>query len=204
MERACCCWPGGAGYSAAEDPTHLENDAPRRPVRWEQAASAWAFSAPGRLTFLQLHGHEAQVTTGLDAHQDGLAPELGCLLDARGDIVRALHRQAANLQDDVAGLNTLLRRIRAAIHLGHDHAFLVGARGRGDAEAELIHLGCLRLLAGLHFGNLFAARELSELDGDGLLFLAAQDLDVDLAVGIERSDFAGQVAAVVDVLPVDG
>ena len=59
-------------------------------------------------------------------------------------------------------------------------------------------------LAALDLGQLLAGRELAELDGDGLLLLAAQDAHVDLGVGREAGDLAGEVAAVGDLVAVDG
>ena len=65
----------------------------------------------------------------------------------------------------------------AAVHVGDDHAVLVGAGAGATRQPELVHLGAPAAsgLLGSDLGQLLAGRELAELDRNGLLLLAAQD-----------------------------
>ncbi len=54
---------------------------------------------------------------------------------------------AADLEDDVAGLEALFGRSAVGIDVGDDHAFRAAARdlaGGGQRQAELGHLGAAR------------------------------------------------------------
>src|SRR5262245_37003179 len=107
---------------------------------------------------LQLDSYEARLAAGLDPHQHGLAPELGGLLDAVGHVLRILDRKGPDLEDHIARFDALLGGVGAVVDIGDHDAVLVGAGAGSHAQAQLVHLGRLRLrgrgLAALDLGQL--------------------------------------------------
>src|SRR3954454_12882300 len=90
------------------------------------------------------HRDEARRTAALDPHQNAVLVAVAGSVDRLAHVAGARHALAADLEDDVAFLETALGGGALRVHFGDDDAVLAGAGyavGGCDGEAKLRHVG---------------------------------------------------------------
>src|SRR5262245_43817759 len=150
------------------------------------------------------NGHEPRRVARLQAHQHGTLLVGTGVGQRLSDVGRCRHRLAADIEDDVAGLEAVVGGAALRIDAGHDHAFASGARhlaGRRErqAEARRVASGAVAFLgAG---AGLALLRQLAEGDRQRLRLALAQQRELGGGARRHCADLLGEIAASLTASP---
>src|SRR5215467_11956273 len=141
-------------------------------------------------------------------HQNRTLAVLLRVLEGTADVGRIGNLLAADLENDVAGLDALVGSNPIGIDLGHHHAFGTATgdlAGRYDRESEPRYVGALRTGGIRRRGRprLALVRQFTERDGEGLLLAFAPYRQFRGAARCHAADLLGEVSGVFDRVAID-
>src|SRR5215469_3908803 len=108
------------------------------PPRLETRGRRGVFAKP----LTDRHGDEVRVVCGFDPHQHVVLAARFGFHERAAQLIGRADALAADLEDDIAGLQTVLRRGTFGIDAGDHDALVAGAgdiAGRGHRQAEMRH-----------------------------------------------------------------
>src|SRR5262245_60214973 len=159
------------------------------------------------LWLLQGERNKAHLVAGFHLDEDidlvFVLSLIRCLLDALDHVRRLRHGLARYLEDDIAGLESLVGGVAVGSDLGDDDASLTCAGhllSRRQREPKVIEP-----LAGLWLverSKLLTAWEGTKLHVDLVLYPIANNGELDIGVGMQLGDLASKVARVVDLVAI--
>ena len=152
--------------------------------------------------------NELRRVARLHPHEDRTLAVLLRVFERAADIGRIGNLLAADLENDVAGLDALVGGNPVGIDLGNHHAFGAAAgdlAGGYDGEAEARHVGALRAGGVGHRrrARLTLVRQFAERDGEALLLAFAPYREFRGGTRRHAADLPGEVSGVVDRSAVD-
>src|SRR6516162_7006734 len=164
--------------------------------------------APCRSSLAEPQRNELRRVARLHPHEDRTLAVLLRVLERTADVGRIGNLLAADLENDVAGLDALVGGNSVGIDLGNHHAFGAAAgdlAGGYDREAEPRHVGALRAGGVGHRrrARLTLVRQFTECDGEGLLLALAPYRQFRGGAWRHAADLPGEVSGVFDRGAVD-
>src|SRR6516225_5509398 len=164
--------------------------------------------APCRSSLAEPQRNELRRVARLHPHEDRTLAVLLRVLERTADVGRIGNLLAADLENDVAGLDALVGGNSVGIDLGNHHAFRAAAgdlAGGYDREAEPRHVGALRAGGVGHRrrARLTLVRQFTECDGEGLLLALAPYRQFRGGAWRHAADLPGEVSGVFDRGAVD-
>src|SRR6266404_2396973 len=164
--------------------------------------------APFRSGLAEPQRNELRRVARFHPHQNRTLAVLLRVLEGTADVGRIGNLLAADLENDVAGLDALVGSNPIGIDLGHHHAFGTATgdlAGRYDREAEPRYVGALRPGGIRHRGRprLALVGQFTERDGEGLLLAFAPHGEFRGAARRHAADLLGEIAGVFDRVAID-
>src|SRR5262249_20640333 len=152
--------------------------------------------------------NELRRVARLHAHENRALAILLRVFERAADIGRIGNLLAADLENDVAGLDALVGGNPVGINLGNHNAFGAAAgdlAGGYDPEAEARHVGALRAggVGRRHRPRLTLVRQFAERDGEALLLTFAPYREFRGGARRHAADLPGEVSGVFDRSAVD-
>src|SRR5215470_4942933 len=164
--------------------------------------------APFRSGLAEPQRNELRRVARFHPHQNGALAVLLRVLEGTADVGRIGNLLAADLENDVAGLDALVGSNPIGIDLGHHHAFGAATgdlAGGYDREAEPRYIGALRTGGIRRRGRprLALVGQFTERDGEGLLLAFAPHGQFRGAARCHAADLLGEVSGVFDRVAID-
>src|SRR5262249_23309893 len=152
--------------------------------------------------------NELRRVARLHPHEDRTLAVLLRVLERTADVGRIGNLLAADLENDVAGLDAVVGGDPVGIDVGNHHAFRAAAgdlAGGYDREAEPRHVGALRAGGVGHRrrARLTLVRQFTECDGEGLLLALAPYRQFRGGARRHAADLPGEISGVFDRVAVD-
>src|SRR6516165_5184063 len=164
--------------------------------------------APFRSSLAEPQRNELRRVARFHPHQDRTLAVLLRVLEGTADVGRIGNLLAADLENDVAGLDALVGSNPIGIDLGHHHAFRTATSdlaGGYDREAEPRYIGALRTGGIRRRGRprLALVGQFTKRDGEGLLLAFAPHGQFRGAARCHAADLLGEVSGVFDRVAID-